>query len=143
MDQTLDHLVGMADGPRALYRSAHIYLLFTALIHLLLGTYLRPSPAFVGRVGQWAGSLMLFLALWLFVSGFYEETPLGLVERPNVREGIYMSLVGVFVHGFATLFLWWLPNTLGDMLPGPLRRFWRRSGGAPEVSSTGADSGSG
>ena len=69
MDQQLDHLVGMADGPRALYRSAHIYLLFSALIHLTLGFYIVRSKAILGRLAQYIGSFFLFLALSLFISG--------------------------------------------------------------------------
>jgi hypothetical protein len=128
MDQSLDHLVGMADGPRALYRSGHIYLLFVALVHLLLGAYLRPSPAFLGRVTQWLGSLFLFFAVWLFISGFYEETPLGLIERPNVRQGIIMCMNGVFAHACAILFMWWLPRTFVQTLPWRIQQVLRRSG---------------
>ena len=129
MDQQLDHLVGMPDGPRALYRSGHIYLLFTALIHLLLGIYLVPSASFLGRSAQFAGSAFLFSALWLFITGFYVETPLGLVERPSVRAAIKFSLNGVFFHGLGAVLLWWLPSTLMEMLPWSLRQRFDRTGG--------------
>ncbi len=45
MDRRLDHLVGMPDGPRALYRSGHIYILFSALLNLLLVLYVVSSPS--------------------------------------------------------------------------------------------------
>ncbi|HUF30650.1 MAG TPA: hypothetical protein VMM77_08270, partial [Gemmatimonadaceae bacterium] len=41
MDRVHEHLTGRPDGPRLLYRSAHIDLLFAALLNLLLGAYLR------------------------------------------------------------------------------------------------------
>jgi len=43
------HLEGMADGPRLLYRSRHILILLTALIHLCLGTYLKLQEAWWRR----------------------------------------------------------------------------------------------
>lgn len=129
MDQHLDHLVGMADGPRALYRSGHIYLLFTALLHLTLGAYLRPSGSFVGRMSQWVGSIFLFSALWLFISGFYVETPLALVERPSIRKAIVFSLNGVAFHAAGAVLLWWLPTSAKGMIPWAVRRRYGRKGG--------------
>lgn len=125
MDQQLDHLRGMADGPRALYRSAHIYLLFIALIHLSLGFYFKPSRSFLGRIVQYVGSAFLFGALWLFVTGFYIETPLANIERPSVRQGIYFALNGLLFHGIATLLLWWLPDTMRGSLPTFIRQRFR------------------
>jgi hypothetical protein len=104
MDRTLDHLRGMPDGPRALYRSGHIYILFSALLNMLLGAYMtRPTTA-AGRWIQYAGSLLLVGALGFFIAGFFIETPLALVERPMVRRAIVWSLVGAALHtlvGFA------------------------------------------
>ena len=57
MDRALDHLAGMRDLPRMLYRSAHIYLLFSALLNLVLGFYLVETA---GRSRRWlrrAGSM--------------------------------------------------------------------------------------
>lgn len=42
MDLAHDHLRGMDDARRLLFRSTHIYLLFGALVNLALGLYLRP-----------------------------------------------------------------------------------------------------
>lgn len=107
MDQRLGHLVGMADGPRALYRSAHIYLLFSALLHLLLGIYFERAPSGIGRLVQLFGSLLLLLAMGGFVAGFYLETPLGEIERPRARLGIYSSLAGVVLHGLGRFLPRW------------------------------------
>src|SRR5687768_12391459 len=39
MDKFLQHLVGMPDGPRMLYRTRHIYILLSGLLNLGIGTY--------------------------------------------------------------------------------------------------------
>lgn len=101
MDRRLDHLVGMADAPRALYRSSHIYILFSALLNLVLGAYLVRSPFLAGRLLQYLGSALLLAAAGLFLYGFFIETPLAMIERPMIRRGIYWSLYGVLLHGTA------------------------------------------
>ena len=101
MDRRLGHLEGMPDGPRALYRSGHIYILFAALLNLLLGVYVRPSDQRRGRIVQNLGSTLLLGALMLFLYGFFVETPQGSIERPRTREAIYWSLGGVLLHAAA------------------------------------------
>ena len=39
MDFNYDHLKGMEDGPRLLFRSAHIYFLLASIINLCIGVY--------------------------------------------------------------------------------------------------------
>lgn len=103
MDRRLDHLVGMPDAPRALYRSSHIYILFSGLLNLVLGTYVTPSGSPVGRLVQYLGSALLLAPAGLFLYGFFVETPLALIERPMIRRGIYWSLYGALLHGVAGL----------------------------------------
>ena len=103
MDRRLDHLIGMADAPRSLYRSSHIYILFSALLNLVLGTYVVRAPVFAARLVQYAGSALLLATAGLFLYGFFVETPLATIERPAVRTGIYWSLYGVLLHGAAAL----------------------------------------
>jgi hypothetical protein len=103
MDRRLDHLVGMADGPRALYRSGHIYILFSALLHVLIGVYFIRSRSLPGRLVQTAGSALLFVSLGLFLYGFFVETPIGAIERPMIRNAIVWSLAGVLLHGIGSL----------------------------------------
>lgn len=98
MDTSLDHLRGMADAPRALYRSGHIYILLTALMHLLLGSYAAPRRGALGRGAQYLASAALSISLGLFVYGFWIETPLGLVERPVTRAAIELALAGTLLH---------------------------------------------
>lgn len=101
MDRSLHHLAGMADAPRALYRSGHIYMLFSALLHLSLGTYVTPRAPGMGRILQYLGSLLLVAALVLFISGFIGETPLGAIDRPMTRTGIELSFAGTLFHALS------------------------------------------
>lgn len=103
MDRSLDHLVGMPDGPRALYRSAHIYILFSALLNASLGLYFAQSETRAARILQYLGSAMVVASLAFFVYGFVVETPRAEIERPIVRDGIYLSLGGVILHVVAAI----------------------------------------
>lgn len=98
MDISLDHLRGMADAPRALYRSGHIYILLTSLMHLLLGAYVAPRRGAWGRRTQYLASAALTVALGLFIYGFWVETPLAQIERPMTRLAIELALAGTLLH---------------------------------------------
>jgi hypothetical protein len=98
MDRVHAHLVGMPDGPRLLYRSAHIYLLFAALLNLLLGAYLRPAPQHGVRLLQGAASVTLLALPALFAVAFFREPALAGLERPWARPAIYLSLGAVLAH---------------------------------------------
>ena len=102
MDRELDHLRGMADGLRALYRSAHIYILFSALLNLALGAYLGLARSRPGVIVQTCASALVVVALALFAYGFFMETPAGTIERPMIRLGIVLSFWGVVLHGIAS-----------------------------------------
>jgi hypothetical protein len=103
MDRSLDHLVGMADAARSLYRSGHIYILFAALLHLLLGGYLTLRQSRSGRGLQYVASLLLCVALVAFTYSFVVETPLGVVDRPGARLGIELSLAGTLLHSMTAV----------------------------------------
>ena len=83
---------------RLLMRSRHIYILFSALIHLALGTYMRMSAAGSQRLLQYAGSLMLtgssVLLVWAFVTETYSLQHFSDISR----YGIYTALAGVGLH---------------------------------------------
>ena len=101
MDRVHDHLTGMPDGPRLLYRSAHIYLLFAALLNLLLGAYLRLADHRAVRVVQQAASVVLLTLPVLFTVAFFREPALAGLERPWARPAIYMSVAAVLAHVLA------------------------------------------
>ncbi len=98
MDRVHAHLDGMADAPRMLFRSAHIYLLFAALLNLLLGVYLRPAHAALGRALQLAGSAALLATPAMFTAAFFAEPWLPELLRPWARPAIYLSLAGALAH---------------------------------------------
>ena len=112
MDRSLNHLVGMADAPRALYRSAHIYLLFAALVNMGLGAYLTLRHSRWVRGVQYLGSALLLPPIGMFLYGFIVETPLAQIERPVIREGIYLCLAGILVHVVASF-----GNRGGESMP--------------------------
>ncbi|HEX6124300.1 MAG TPA: hypothetical protein VFZ23_02905 [Pyrinomonadaceae bacterium] len=83
---------------RMLMRSRHIYILFSALIHLSLGVYLQMRSGTPRMILQCAGSVVLFSSSVLLVWAFIVET-YSLQQFSNIsRYGIYTSLAGVALH---------------------------------------------
>ena len=88
MDQTL----------RILARSRHIYILFSALIHLVLGSYLTMSTDMRFKLLQYAGSGLLIVSSVLLVWAFIVETYTLQHFSDLSRNGIYTALAGVGLH---------------------------------------------
>lgn len=83
---------------RLLMRSRHIYILFSALIHLVLGVYFQLRPRPLQRVLQISGSVVLVTASCLLTWAWYVET-YKIEHYSNIsRYGIYASLAGVGLH---------------------------------------------
>lgn len=83
---------------RVLMRSRHIYILFSALIHIVLGVYMRMSGSRWQQVAQYIGSAFLFISSGLLVWAFVEETYTVMGFSELSRNGIYLSLAGVVLH---------------------------------------------
>lgn len=83
---------------RVLMRSRHIYILFSALIHIALGIYLQMSPQTWRKVAQIAGSVALVAASVLLVLAWRVETYDIQQFSDLSRNGIYLSLAGVGLH---------------------------------------------
>jgi hypothetical protein len=83
---------------RVLMRSRHIYILFSALIHLSLGVYLRMNARPWQKVLQYGGSLLLTAAGVVLVWAFITETYHFQGYSDFSRNGIYLSLAGVGMH---------------------------------------------
>lgn len=83
---------------RVLMRSRHIYILFSALIHLTLGVYFRFGAKNWQKAVQIIGSGVLVLSsvflVWAFVVETYELRNFSGLSR----NGIYLSLAGVVLH---------------------------------------------
>ena len=98
MDLRLDHLRGMADAPRLLFRSAHIYLLLSALLNLVLGIYFRPARTALRRGAQSVGSALIAAGPPLFVTAFISEPWLQGLARPYGRAATYTTFAGALLH---------------------------------------------
>jgi hypothetical protein len=83
---------------RLLMRSRHIYILFSALIHVALGLYLNVPTAAWRRVVQYTGSAVLFASSIILVIAFIQETYAFGVFSELSRYGIYTSLAGIGLH---------------------------------------------
>lgn len=104
MDKVHAHLAGMADGPRLLYRSRHIYLLMSALLNLALAAYLVPSPSRLAWRLQLAGSTVVAAASVAMVVAFFYDAPHANFEHLNLwwsRGAIYGLVAGVLSHAAA------------------------------------------
>lgn len=83
---------------RVLMRSRHIYILFSALVHLGLGVYLRLRPWVLQRALQISGSVVLVYSSVMLVWAFVVET-YQLQHFSNLsRSGIYAALTGIGLH---------------------------------------------
>ena len=83
------HLDGMADGPRMLFRSAHIYFLLTSVINLVVGFYMTPDALRHKNVLQVIISILILLAPVLVLVGFFVEPHLKELSRPYSVLGMY------------------------------------------------------
>jgi ABC-type Fe3+ transport system permease subunit len=98
MDLAHNHLRGLDDATRLLFRSTHIYLLFAALLNLALGLYLVVEQPGWRRWCQRAGSALVLVAPLLLAVGFLTEPWLSGLDRPYSRPAIIGSLVGMGLH---------------------------------------------
>ena len=83
---------------RMLMRSRHIYILFSALIHLALGIYLQLRPERLRKVVQIAGSVVLLISSVYLIRAFVVETYSAQHFSDLSRSGIYAALAGIFLH---------------------------------------------
>lgn len=103
MELVYAHLRGMPDAPRLMFRSAHIYLLYGALINLALGAYLRPLTGTAARRLQVSGSIATLVVPVLLLVSFFAESRNYPLRRPIAVAGIYLSLLGIALHLLAVL----------------------------------------
>ena len=99
-----DHLAGMDDTQRLLFRSVHIYLLLSSLVNLVLGIHYWVYPKRSLRAMQTVGSTLIALAPVLFLLGFFNEPWLDGLRRPFTRPGVYAIAIGSLLHIIA--FYW-------------------------------------
>lgn len=81
-----------------LMRSRHIYILFSSLMHILLGIYFQTQPVAWRKYLQLLGSLILIISSILFVWAFVYETYTTRGFSNVSRWGLYLALAGTIVH---------------------------------------------
>ena len=101
MDRFHEHLRNMADGPRMLYRTRHIFILFSGLLHLGIGTYFSYRLAAQRRALQIVGSLLATVASVLFVIAFFYEPQLTHLYAPLSKAGVIMIASGALLHALS------------------------------------------
>ena len=103
MDRYLGHLQDTPGVQRMLYRSTHIYLLWSALLNLALGLYFRLSEPGLRRAAQYVGSVMILAGPLLLTIAFFREPSLSGFLRPLSRPAIYSAFGGLLLHALASI----------------------------------------
>lgn len=85
---------------RLLMRSRHIYILFSGLLHILLGLYLQIQLQKWQKFLQMCGSFLLFTGTIALVTAFFYETYITRNFSEASRIGIYATLAGTVFHLF-------------------------------------------
>lgn len=98
MDKYHHHLAGYPDGIRMLYRTRHIFILLSGLLHLGLGAYLTPRLQLEAKILQHLGSALIFTASILFIAAFFYEPGLTGLYTPLSHWGTYTILSGTILH---------------------------------------------
>ena len=91
-------LADMPDGPRMLYRSAHLYLMWSALLNLFVGVYFAAAASKGARTVQAIASGMLLAGPVLILVGFFVESPANDFDRLYSGIANYLALGGALLH---------------------------------------------
>ena len=89
MQRFLGELAGMADGQRMLYRSAHIYLLFSGFSNLLFANLAVAQGGRWRRIAHRVAGAVLLMAPVLLLSGFFLDSSDGSLDRRFVPPALF------------------------------------------------------
>jgi hypothetical protein len=103
MELLLGHLRDIPDAPRLMFRSAHIYVLYGALLNAAVGSYFRPLTGRTAKRLQVIGSITLLIVPLLLLVSFFVESHNNPLSRPIAVAGIYLSLLSIALHVMASL----------------------------------------
>ena len=98
MDKYYNHMVGVPDGIRLLYRTRHIFILLSGLTNLGIAAYFTYRLRFWPRALQLVGSGLTFLASFLYIVAFFYEPGLTNLRTPLSHWGTYCIAAGVVLH---------------------------------------------
>ena len=101
MDRFHYHLMYMPDGPRMLYRTRHIFILMSGLLHLGIGSYFRYHAGKARRTLQIVGSILITIAPVLFTIAFFYEPHLADLNTPLSLLGMILIATGTLLHVFS------------------------------------------
>ncbi len=90
-------------GMRMMIRSAHVYVLMTALVNLVMGCYLTLCDDRQSRTLQLIGSCLIMSSPVIFVVAFFVEPAVGRLERPISIAGAAAVGIGVVFQAFVML----------------------------------------
>jgi hypothetical protein len=103
MDKIHNHLEGMEDGIRLLYRTRHIFILMASLIHIGLGLYYETRMSQWQRRIQTLGSSLLAVGTLLLVIAFMNEPRSRDLATPYTHWGMYAIVLGIASHWLSGL----------------------------------------
>jgi hypothetical protein len=98
MDKYYNHMVGVPDGIRLLYRTRHIFILLSGLTNLGIAAYFTYRDQLWGRALQLVGSGLTILSSFLFIVAFFYEPGRGDLRTPLSHWGTYSIAAGVVLH---------------------------------------------
>ena len=104
----LGGLGGMTDGPRLLYRTSHLYLMWSSLANLLVGCYFAVASRQGARILQIISSIALLVGPPLMVTAFFVDAHVAELQRPYSGAANFLALGGVLLNVIANF----LPQTV-------------------------------
>lgn len=98
MDKYHNHMVGVPDGVRMLYRTRHVFILLAGLLNLGIAAYFTLRSQLWRRILQLFGSGLIFISSFLFIVAFFYEPKLSDLHTPFSHWGTYIIVVGTVFH---------------------------------------------
>ncbi|MEM7359534.1 MAG: hypothetical protein AAF431_10585 [Pseudomonadota bacterium] len=94
-------LVDMADGPRVLIRTAHLYIMLCSAINIVIGIYARELR--ISLVQVIISSILISAPIFMTLEYFF-----GTLEVNTLRPFAYIPLIAVFAAmALLVLRAWW------------------------------------
>jgi len=98
MDKLYNHMVGVPDAQRLLFRTRHIFILLAGLLNLGIGAYFTYRSETWRRTIQLLGSLLIIVASSLFLIAFLLRTEPEDLHTPLSHWGTYTIAAGALLH---------------------------------------------
>lgn len=96
-----DVVISHGDGVHVMFTSRHIYILATAIAHLLLSSYLVAGASPRARRVQFAASILMTIASMLAIGAFLNEPMAGRMRTPLSALGIDLLTLSTALHIFS------------------------------------------